>query len=65
MAGVVQAVPTASQNLLVAGGDNDADGVVDVVSSGQVVAGGLDGLHVTRRDVACGTNECKVLHKGD
>ena len=42
---------------------NDADGVVDVVGSGQVVAGGLNGLHVTRRNVAGGTNECKVLHK--
>ena len=62
MAGVFQAVATASQNLLAPGGDNDADGVVDVVSSGQAVAGGLDGLHVTRRDVASGTNECKVLH---
>ena len=44
---------------------DDADGVVDVVSGGQVVASSLDGLHVTRRDVASGTNECKVLHKGD
>ena len=41
---------------------NNADRIIGVERGHQVVAGGLDGLHVARSDVAGCTDEGKVFH---
>ena len=41
---------------------DDADGVVDVVGHGKLVARVLDGAHVAWCYVAAGADECEVFH---